>query len=84
MELDHYDKDDNPCYGWDVYIQRISCYAQHKETVQEMSQYQDIDNPCREVKNENDTQICPDLHSLDSIVPSSSSKIASQAQSKIR
>lgn len=31
-----------------------------------MSQYQDIDNPYREVKNENDTRkYVPDLHSLD-------------------
>lgn len=66
MELNYYDKDDNPRYGWDVYVQRISCYIQHKETVQERSQYQDIDNPYREVKNENDTRkYVPDLHSLD-------------------
>ena len=23
MELNHYDKDDNPRYGWDVYVQRM-------------------------------------------------------------
>lgn len=66
MELNCYDKDDNPRYGWDVYVQRISCYIQHKETVQEMSQYQDIANPYREVKNENNTHTyVPDLDSLD-------------------
>ena len=66
MELNYYDKDDNPCYGWDIYVQRISCYIQHKESVQEMSQYEDISNPYREVKTENDTHTyVPDLPSLD-------------------
>ena len=31
MELNHYGPDDNPAYGWDVYVQRMSCYIQHKE-----------------------------------------------------
>ena len=66
MELNHYDKDENPCYGWDIYVQRLSCYVQHKETVQEMSQYQDIENPYGEAKNENNIhRYVPDLHSLD-------------------
>ena len=66
MELNFYDKDDNPRYGWDVYVQRIACYIQHKETVQQTSQYQGIDNPYREVKSENEThKYVPDLDSLD-------------------
>ena len=66
MELNYYDKDDNPQYGYDVHVQRVSCYIQHKETVQEMSQYQDIANPYQEVKNENNTNAyVPDLPSLD-------------------
>lgn len=66
MELNYYNKDDNPRYGWDVYVQRIACYIQYKENLQEMSQYQDIESPYREVKNENDThKYVPDLHSLD-------------------
>ena len=67
MELNCYDKDDNPRYGGiSVHVQRISCYIQHKETVQEMSQYEDIANPYQEVKNENNTHTyVPDLGSLD-------------------
>ena len=66
MELNIYDNDDNPRYGWDVYVQRIVCYMQHKETVQQTSQYQGIDNPYRGVKSENDThKYVPDLDSLD-------------------
>ncbi len=26
MELNHYDKDDNPRYGWDVYVQRMYAF----------------------------------------------------------
>ena len=66
MELNCYDKDDTPRYGWDIHVQRLSCYIQHKETVQEMSQYEDIANPYQEVKNENNTHAyVPDLESLD-------------------
>jgi len=25
MELDCLDHDDNPCYGWDVHVQRLVC-----------------------------------------------------------
>lgn len=31
MELNAYDDEDNPAYGFDVYIQRLACYVQHKE-----------------------------------------------------
>ena len=33
MELNDYDEDDNPRYGYDVFIQRLSCYIQYKESV---------------------------------------------------
>lgn len=54
MELYYYDKDDDPRYGSDVDGQRVFCCIQHKETMQETSQYQDIEDPYHEVKNEND------------------------------
>ncbi|KAF7506013.1 hypothetical protein GJ744_012360 [Endocarpon pusillum] len=31
MELNDYDEEENPAYGYDVYIQRLACYVQHKE-----------------------------------------------------
>lgn len=61
MELNYDDKDDNPRYGWDVYVQRISCYIQQRKLCND----QDIENPYREVKNQSDThRYVPDLHSL--------------------
>ena len=31
MELSCYDEADAPCYGWDVFVQRLSCYVQFSE-----------------------------------------------------
>ncbi len=31
MELNYYDENDNPKYGYDVFIHRLSCYIQYKE-----------------------------------------------------
>ena len=28
MELNYYDKDDNPRYGWDVYVQRMYVFSE--------------------------------------------------------
>ena len=28
MELNHYDKDDNPRYGWDVFVQRMYAFSE--------------------------------------------------------
>ena len=33
MELNYYDENDNPRYGYDVFVQRLSCYIQFKESV---------------------------------------------------
>lgn len=33
MELNSYDENDNPRYGYDVFIQKLSCYIQYKESV---------------------------------------------------
>ncbi|KAK2809675.1 hypothetical protein FQN49_008596, partial [Arthroderma sp. PD_2] len=32
MELDCFGDEDNPAHGYDVYVQRLSCYIQHKQT----------------------------------------------------
>lgn len=42
---------DNPTYGYDVYVQRISCYIQHKEIAPENVQAADVVNPYREALN---------------------------------
>ncbi|MCJ1471375.1 hypothetical protein MMC13_000014 [Lambiella insularis] len=47
MELNCFDHDDNPCSGWDVYLQRLSCYIQHKETSPEVVD-PDIPNPYKQ------------------------------------
>lgn len=31
MEFNCYDQEENPTYGYDIFIQRLSCYVQHKE-----------------------------------------------------
>lgn len=31
LELNHYDREENACYGYDVYVQRLSVYVQHNE-----------------------------------------------------
>ena len=31
MELNSYDEADAPCYGWDLFVQRLSCYVQFSE-----------------------------------------------------
>lgn len=36
---------DNPKYGYDVYVQRVSCYIQHKQTAIEVPTNPDIKNP---------------------------------------
>ncbi|KAI9827078.1 MAG: hypothetical protein M1826_006442 [Phylliscum demangeonii] len=33
MELNHYDENDSPVYGWDVYVQRLGVYIQHKDVI---------------------------------------------------
>lgn len=36
---------DNPTYGYDVYVQRVSCYIQHKQIAPELPTDPDIKNP---------------------------------------
>ncbi|KAI9816552.1 MAG: hypothetical protein M1827_001684 [Pycnora praestabilis] len=45
MELNCYDAEDLPTYGYDVYVQRLSCYIQHDEPFQAMPDDPDIKNP---------------------------------------
>ncbi|MCJ1308677.1 hypothetical protein MMC25_002331 [Agyrium rufum] len=45
MELNYYDDDDNPAYGWDIHVQRMSCYVQHKEADPQPPNELDIQNP---------------------------------------
>ncbi|KAI2001721.1 hypothetical protein LOZ39_005434 [Ophidiomyces ophidiicola] len=35
MELNNFGENDNPAYGYDVFLQRISCYIQHKQVIVE-------------------------------------------------
>ncbi|EEQ35327.1 conserved hypothetical protein [Microsporum canis CBS 113480] len=48
MELDSFGDEDNPAHGYDVYVQRLSCYVQHKQTPGTISlpmEDSDIKNP---------------------------------------
>ena len=64
FELNFYDDEDQPRYGWDVHVQRLSCYIQHKEPVQDVPSY--LESPYRDEKNEeNPHRYIPDLESLD-------------------
>ncbi len=39
FELNHYDDEDQPRYGYDIFGQRLSCYIQHKESAQDVPDY---------------------------------------------
>jgi len=65
MELNRYDENDNPVYGFDIYVQRISCYIQKKEAVTEVPS-PDFENPYRELEhNEDPNKYVPHLETLD-------------------
>ncbi|KAI9707077.1 MAG: hypothetical protein M1836_000037 [Candelina mexicana] len=69
-ELNCYDVEDNPTYGYDVYVQRLSCYIQHKETVQVVPDDPDIENPYidskgRRKRGVNGHEYVPKLETLD-------------------
>lgn len=64
FELNHYDDSDQPRYGWDVYVQHLSCYIQHKEPVQDVPEY--LESPYGQRKDgANPHHYVPDLQSLD-------------------
>ncbi len=66
MELNQYDDEDNACYGWDIYVQRMSCYVQHKETFAEIPSSPEIKNPySNRVTSRGTHQYVPNLESLD-------------------
>ena len=66
MELNKYDEDDSPTYGWDVYVQRMSCYIQHKESFSEIPSTPDIKNPYSNGQaNRGLHQYVPSVGSLD-------------------
>ena len=66
MELNCYDENDNPVYGYDVYVQRISCYVQKRETLNEVPSYPDVDNPYQRAEDTEDpNQYVPHLETLD-------------------
>jgi hypothetical protein len=48
MELNHYDKEDQPCYGFDVYVQRLSVYVQLSDGRPGQAVDPDIPNPYNE------------------------------------
>jgi hypothetical protein len=45
MELNHYDEADQPCYGFDVYVQRLSVYVQLSDGRPGQAVDPDIPNP---------------------------------------
>ena len=66
MELNQYDEEDNPTYGWDIYVQRMSCYIQRKESFLEIPNSADIRNPyINGQTKQNSNQYVPNLESLD-------------------
>jgi hypothetical protein len=48
MELNHYDETDQPCYGFDVYVQRLSVYIQLSDGRPGQAVDPDIPNPYNE------------------------------------
>ncbi|KAH5139488.1 hypothetical protein HBI56_226600 [Parastagonospora nodorum] len=48
MELNHYDDADQPCYGFDVYVQRLSVYVQLSDGRPGQAVDPDIPNPYNE------------------------------------
>ncbi|KAG8529370.1 uncharacterized protein KY384_006006 [Bacidia gigantensis] len=66
FELNHYDEEDNPKYGFDLYVQRISCYIQHKDPIVDTIDYPGIESPYDESNGGPDPQhYVPHLESLD-------------------
>ena len=66
MELNRYDEEGNPTYGWDIYVQRMSCYIQHKETFSEIPNSPDIKNPYSNGQTTRSShQYVPKVESLD-------------------
>jgi len=64
FELNHYNDQDQPIYGWDVFVQRLSCYIQHKEIAPDLPEY--MESPYRATKNEDHPRrYLPDLQTLD-------------------
>ena len=64
FELNYYDDEDQPQYGWDVFVQRLSCYVQHKEPAQDVPSY--MESPYREDGFEsNPNKYAPDVNSFD-------------------
>ncbi|KAG9389349.1 CorA Mg2+ and Co2+ transporter [Pyrenophora tritici-repentis] len=45
MELNHYDETDQPRYGYDVYVQRLSVYVQYSDGMPGQAVDPDIPNP---------------------------------------
>ncbi|KAL9108351.1 MAG: hypothetical protein Q9227_006811 [Pyrenula ochraceoflavens] len=69
MEFNCYDRDENPTYGYDVFIQRLSCYVQHKER-SPPSPSKVVDSPYHDgyvdpQKAEEDHKYRPKLDTLD-------------------
>ncbi|KAK2780954.1 hypothetical protein FQN52_001951 [Onygenales sp. PD_12] len=62
---------DNPRYGYDVYVQRISCYIQHKQVAVEVPTDPDIRNPylidpkSDSAKSRTKNEYIPRLNTLD-------------------
>ncbi len=66
FELNHYDENGQPRYGWGVYVQRPSCYIQHKEAVQDVPNY--LESLYKEENNnDNAHRYMPDLQLLDNV-----------------
>ena len=64
FELNYYDQEDQPRYGFDVFVQRISCYIQHKESAQNIPEY--LESPYQMKKTESDPhRYMPQLETLD-------------------
>ena len=64
FELNHYDAEDRPTYGWDVFVQRISCYVQHREVTQDLPDYLESPYEKRGFGSSAQRDV-PDLESLD-------------------
>ena len=67
FELNCFNAEDNPEYGYDVYTQRLGCYIQHKEAPSEIPNDPDIGNPYHEDpnKDQNPYEYVPHLETLD-------------------
>ena len=65
LEMKCCDENNNSKYGHNVYVQRLSFYVQHKETVTDIFLTPDIENPHNKPQSNGKQSCVPDLNTWD-------------------